>query len=91
MSCREVTRLMAESFERRLTLKERLSLRMHTMMCGTCRLFLRLQHQINRAVRHGAEKWREAASEQVLPDESRQRLQTAVQAGLTDINDRDRS
>lgn len=36
MSCKEVTRLMSEGFERGLTLRERLTLRMHTMMCTGC-------------------------------------------------------
>ncbi|AKU12225.1 hypothetical protein AzCIB_2330 [Azoarcus sp. CIB] len=36
LNCKEVTRLMSEGYERKLTLGERLSLKMHTMMCIGC-------------------------------------------------------
>ncbi|MCC4116263.1 zf-HC2 domain-containing protein [Aromatoleum toluclasticum] len=36
MNCREVTRLISESQERALTLRERLSLMLHTMACSGC-------------------------------------------------------
>ncbi|WP_275288907.1 zf-HC2 domain-containing protein [Halomonas elongata] len=35
--CREATRLMSLKQDRRLTLSERLSLRIHLMMCDPCR------------------------------------------------------
>ena len=39
VSCEEATRLMSESRERTLSLSERVSLRMHTVMCAGCRNF----------------------------------------------------
>ena len=39
LNCRQVTHLYSEAQERTLTLKERLSLRMHLMMCDGCRNF----------------------------------------------------
>lgn len=36
MNCREVTRLLSEGYERKLTLRERLALMMHTMRCIGC-------------------------------------------------------
>lgn len=36
ISCKEVTRLMSEGFERTLTLHERFTLKVHTMMCLGC-------------------------------------------------------
>lgn len=39
MSCREVTRLLSESHERKLGFQERLSLKVHTMMCKACKNF----------------------------------------------------
>lgn len=39
MSCKEVTRLISESQERRLTLLERAALKWHTMMCVGCTNF----------------------------------------------------
>lgn len=39
LNCHEVTRLVSESQERPLALGERLSLKVHTMMCDGCRNF----------------------------------------------------
>ena len=36
LNCKEATRLMSEGYDRKLTLGERLSLKMHTMMCIGC-------------------------------------------------------
>jgi hypothetical protein len=36
ISCREATRLISESLDRRLTLRERISLRVHLFVCKIC-------------------------------------------------------
>ena len=61
MSCREVTRLMSQGYERALTLRERVALKVHTMMCLGCTnygkhmIFLRKAARSYREGRHGAE------------------------------------
>lgn len=39
LKCREVTRLYSEAQDRRLTLAERASLKLHVMICEGCRNF----------------------------------------------------
>ena len=39
MNCHEATRLMSESQERKLSMTERMSLKMHLMMCSGCTNF----------------------------------------------------
>ncbi|MBA5604208.1 zf-HC2 domain-containing protein [Duganella sp. FT3S] len=39
LNCREITTLYSESMERKLTLAEQISVRMHVMMCSGCRNF----------------------------------------------------
>lgn len=39
MNCKQVTRLLSDSQERKLTFIEKTSLRMHTTMCSGCRNF----------------------------------------------------
>ena len=36
LSCREVTRLVSESLDRELPLRQRMSTKMHLMMCKLC-------------------------------------------------------
>ena len=39
LSCREVTRLVSDAQERPLGLQDRMSMRMHLLMCSACRNF----------------------------------------------------
>ena len=39
LNCHQVTRLVSESRERPLTLKEKMKLKVHIMMCSGCRNF----------------------------------------------------
>ncbi|TVO57755.1 zf-HC2 domain-containing protein [Denitromonas halophila] len=39
LSCKQVTRLASEKRDRSLSLRERLSFRMHLMMCAACSRF----------------------------------------------------
>ena len=41
MNCREATRLMSESQERKLSVSDRMSLQLHVMMCSGCHNFKR--------------------------------------------------
>ncbi len=39
LKCKEVTQLLSEAQDRKLTLSERLQLEMHLAMCGGCKNF----------------------------------------------------
>jgi predicted anti-sigma-YlaC factor YlaD len=39
MNCQQTTRLLSDALERELSIKERTSLKVHTMMCSGCRNF----------------------------------------------------
>jgi hypothetical protein len=41
LNCCEATRLMSEARERSLSLREKMALRFHTMICAACRRFNR--------------------------------------------------
>lgn len=51
MNCREATRLLSESQDRRLSIKERISLKLHVSMCSGCRNF-GTQMQFMRKISH---------------------------------------
>lgn len=59
LNCREVTRLYSEAQERKLTLKERISLSLHVLMCTGCHNFgqqMQALRQIVRAYTRGENK-----------------------------------
>lgn len=80
LNCKDLTRLVSESFERKLTIGERLNLWLHISMCITCRQFRRLQLRIHQAIRHRATSVLEqtVTPAERLSDESRSRLQQAI-------------
>ena len=39
MNCKRATRLMSDAQERKLSLKEKFSIRIHMLMCSACRNF----------------------------------------------------
>ena len=51
LNCKNVTRLYSESQERTLTLQERISLKMHVMMCSGCHNFGKQMHILRQATR----------------------------------------
>lgn len=55
LSCREVTRLVSDSHERRLGLQERMSLRMHLAMCSACSKFEQQMATVREALHRFAE------------------------------------
>ncbi|MBI1310073.1 zf-HC2 domain-containing protein [bacterium] len=83
LNCKEVTRLVSESFDRQLTLRERFGLRLHTMMCGTCHLFRQLQERIYEAIILCGRRDSSESTEPPLPDEARTRIDSAVQTAIT--------
>lgn len=62
LNCHEVTRLVSESKERPLLLKEKMALKMHTMMCSGCRNFekqIDMIRQTSHAFAKGADEKKE--------------------------------
>ncbi|GAA5442752.1 hypothetical protein Misp06_00927 [Microbulbifer sp. NBRC 101763] len=54
-SCREATRLMSESQERNLNLREQASLKLHLAMCAPCRNFGKQMQVLRRISKSYAE------------------------------------
>lgn len=66
LNCKSVTLLYSESQERTLTLQERMTLKLHVMMCSGCRNFgLQMQflRQATSAYAQGADERNEKTEE----------------------------
>ncbi len=55
MSCKEVSRLLSESMERKLSFWERIALWFHLSMCKLCKGFSKDLQQLREAARRHAE------------------------------------
>ena len=80
MSCKEVSRLLSESMERKLSFWERVGLRFHTSMCKLCKGFSNDLQQLSEAARRHAEDIESDAadSDAALSAESRERIKRAL-------------
>jgi len=56
MNCFDATRLLSEALERPLTLKELMSLNMHTLRCAACRNFGKQMHFLRLAAKTYAKR-----------------------------------
>ena len=52
-TCREVHRLVSEGMDRKLSLVERVRMRLHLMVCEACTRFTGQMDLLRRAMRHG--------------------------------------
>ncbi len=84
LSCKKITKLISESFIRRLSIDERLQLWFHIGMCGTCRLFRRLQIQLQRTIQNQLAKKSEDRDDlnSQLSQTARERIQTQIEDRL---------
>jgi hypothetical protein len=51
LSCREASRLISQGMERRLSIRERIALRLHTGICDACTRFSRQTEFLRRALK----------------------------------------
>ena len=83
LRCREISKLVSESMERNLPLRQRMHVGMHLMMCRLCSGFARQMQLLRRAARASPERLGPAASdsEAKLPAEARARIKAALRNG----------
>lgn len=64
LNCREVTRLVSESQERKLSVVEKMSLNLHLMMCDGCKNFSLQVPFLRKAMKAYSERLGEVVDEQ---------------------------
>lgn len=70
-SCREVARLSSEALERRLTLRERLALRLHFTICYLCKRYARQTAVLHEGLRSHGDLFAECREERLSAEEKR--------------------
>lgn len=81
-SCQEVSRLLSESMERKLSLGDRLGLWLHLAMCRLCRGFSKDLQLLRDAARQHAREVEagEAISDAALSAEARRRIRRVLES-----------
>lgn len=83
LNCKDISRVISESFERPLSFGERAGLRFHMLICGTCRRFRKLQYKIHSAVKeHGTGASQDSDEAPVLPEDSKSRINIAIRKAI---------
>ena len=84
LRCRDASRLVSKSLDASLTRRERLGLRMHTLMCGACFRYRRQIQFLHDVLRSGRDSLEESEILQsiALTPEDRERMARAISAGV---------
>jgi predicted anti-sigma-YlaC factor YlaD len=73
LTCKEISKLVSQSLDHKLPLRQRMGMRFHLMMCSMCRTYktqaLLLRKALRTFGRDNAEK---------LPEETKQRIKQAL-------------
>ncbi len=73
LTCKEISQLVSQSLDRKLSLRQRMGVRFHLMMCSLCRAYEKQTLLLRNAVRtYGRE------NTERLPEESKQRIKKAL-------------
>jgi predicted anti-sigma-YlaC factor YlaD len=75
-TCKDISKLVSESFDRKLSLRERMAMRIHLMMCSLCRTYQRQILQLRTILKAAAKP--DAPVEHSLPEEARERIKQAL-------------
>ena len=81
LTCKEVTQKVSQSLDRQLTLRERLSVRMHLLFCYACRRFVKQLSLLTTAVQ-GAISRDRLHDDGKLADTARQRIRQRLQDAI---------
>ncbi len=79
LTCKETARLISEGLDRKLSLWQRMNLRLHLMMCGACSAYRRQVETLNRIVRRRFDESADDATTTTpdapgCPDEAKRRI-----------------
>ncbi len=82
LNCKEISKLVSESLDRKLSWRERINLWMHIGMCGFCSRFRKdLLHIHEEAQQHAEEIEQDTADSDVkLSDDSRDRMKRLLES-----------
>ena len=81
-TCKEVSRLITESYYRKLSLRERIAVRTHLLYCKWCARYHRQLHWLRTALRQFLEEIENTLDQRgpALSDEARERIKQSLRS-----------
>lgn len=80
-TCKEVTRMASDAMERKLSLRQRLDMRLHLLICALCMRYVKqLQFMRDTVQHHAAEIEKGNATPSALSNEARERMKRSLKA-----------
>lgn len=80
--CSDISRLVSDSMDRKLSFYQRLGIRIHLMMCRYCARYRKQLFFLRKAIRFHSETAVDEKPSTNLSDESRNRIKRAIQNHL---------
>jgi hypothetical protein len=77
--CKEVTRMVSESLDRKLPLYQRIGVRIHLLMCKFCSRFKKQLLFLRETIRLHVERGNDTELSTKLPPEARERIRKSIQ------------
>jgi Putative zinc-finger len=77
INCKQASQLISQSLDRKLSLRERFSLRLHTFICDACRRFKQQLHFLRLALKRIGEQV-ENDTGITLPSETKSRIAQSI-------------
>ncbi len=74
LTCKETALLVSQSYDRRLTWRERLGVRLHLVFCDACTHFRRQMDFLHKAIRRFMQERGKVENEVKLPPRARERI-----------------
>ena len=90
-SCRDAARLASEAGERSLTMRERVDLQAHMLICVACRNYRHQLRSLQRMLRSQQAVEQMVAPEVRLPPASRQRILAALNRSSSTVDNEKKS
>lgn len=85
LTCKETARLVSEGLDRKLSLWQRMNLRLHLTMCGACSSYRRQVETLNRIVRRRFDESTvdvTATDAPACPEQSKRRITKSIREQL---------
>jgi hypothetical protein len=77
--CKEVTRMVSESLDRKLPLYQRIGVKIHLLMCKFCSRFKKQLLFLRETIRLHVERGNDTELSTKLPPEARERIRKSIQ------------